>query len=635
MATFPFYSSTHHVVYEYRFEGTHGPWYYHGTGETYPGGTYGMVPGKPVVADFNGDGRNDLTFTPGVNPHVIRHPEVHPVVLLGTSDGLLSTAGGFTNVPSSLGRQSTYRFDVGDINRDGYNDLIGATHGSYPDVPGERLLLMYGGPNGMTDRSDLLPYHGGGADPQYLTRGASLGDIDRDGDLDMMFTGNSTSGQGGLFLNNANGASFSDVSDRLPFPIRWPYDYSGEQAPFLADVQLADLNGDGAADVIAPYYRSGINGFVAINDGTGHFSDASTVQLPPGLYGANTKNDQVVVADIDGDGLKDIIMSQGRQSPYYVGRQLQVIKNHGGTDFRDESWRISGDHDRAGTAGHAEGHIHVIDFDRDGDLDIFDTANPEPGTINNRLFLNDGTGRFAKAPDAMLPSLPKQYMDTVPALVPIDLGNPYGYDFAYFTQGGDGQTYSSLNVHIVKRQGSVVTGTSGRDKLAGGSGNDWLQGGAGNDTLSSGHGNDLLEGGSGSDRLSGSYGDDRIDGGSGKDVLSGGSGRDTFVFRDKPSKTSNLDRISDFSVKYDSIWLENTIFTKLGKAGTEAKPAKLKKDFFTIGTKAKDQSDFIIYDKAKGVLYYDADGSGSKSKQVEIATLSKNLKMTYLDFLVV
>ena len=82
-------------------------------------------------------------------------------------------------------------------------------------------------------------------------------------------------------------------------------------------------------------------------------------------------------------------------------------------------------------------------------------------------------------------------------------------------------------------------------------------------------------------------------------------------------------------MKDDTFHLENAIFKKVGsKTGT------LKKDFFTIGSKAKDKNDYIVYDNKKGVLYYDADGSG-KGKAVEIATLSKNLKMTYKDFFVI
>ncbi|MBB4041421.1 Ca2+-binding RTX toxin-like protein [Microvirga flocculans] len=137
---------------------------------------------------------------------------------------------------------------------------------------------------------------------------------------------------------------------------------------------------------------------------------------------------------------------------------------------------------------------------------------------------------------------------------------------------------------------------------------------------------DVLKGGSGKDRIYGYLG---------KDTLTGGKGQDAFVFNTKPNTKKNGDKITDFNVKDDAIWLENKIFTKLGKAGSEAKPALLKKSYFVKGAKAKDKNDYVIYDDKKGKLYYDADGSGSKYKQVEIATLSKKLAMTYKDFFIV
>ena len=139
-------------------------------------------------------------------------------------------------------------------------------------------------------------------------------------------------------------------------------------------------------------------------------------------------------------------------------------------------------------------------------------------------------------------------------------------------------------------------------------------------------GDDVMKGGSFSDKISGGTGNDILSGGLGKDFLTGGKGKDTFVFDTKASK-SNADKITDFNVKDDTIWLENAIFTKLGKPGT------LNKSFFTIGSAAKDKNDYVIYDNKHGKLYYDADGSG-KGKAVEIAELSKNLKLTYKDFFV-
>ena len=74
-------------------------------------------------------------------------------------------------------------------------------------------------------------------------------------------------------------------------------------------------------------------------------------------------------------------------------------------------------------------------------------------------------------------------------------------------------------------------------------------------------------------------------------------------------------------------------FEKLGK-GTPEKPQTLDKKFFTIGTKAKDKNDYVIYDNKKGVIFYDADGSG-KGKAVEIIKLGTKLALKSTDFFVI
>ena len=160
-----------------------------------------------------------------------------------------------------------------------------------------------------------------------------------------------------------------------------------------------------------------------------------------------------------------------------------------------------------------------------------------------------------------------------------------------------------------------------------------LQGTARTDTLSGEAGHDTIFGAAGNDRLYGGLGDDRIHGGTGNDRLSGEGGRDIFVFDTRPNKRTNVDRIDDFNVRDDSIWLENKIFTKLG-SGTLSKPKKFTSDMFVKATKAQDAEDRIVYDRKTGALYYDQDGSGSKA-QVKIAMLNKNLALTHNDFFVI
>ncbi|MBM1173334.1 calcium-binding protein [Microvirga arabica] len=171
----------------------------------------------------------------------------------------------------------------------------------------------------------------------------------------------------------------------------------------------------------------------------------------------------------------------------------------------------------------------------------------------------------------------------------------------------------------------VAMGTSGSDKVYGDSRGNVLGGAGGNDTLWGRGGGDVIDGGSGNDKLYGEGGNDILAGGLGQDTLVGGSGYDFFGFDTKPS-SSNIDVIDDFSVKYDSILLDKKIF----KVSADSK-GYIRSSAFWTGSEAHDSSDRIIYDKGTGALYYDADGTGSKTA-VQFAQLDANLRLTYKDF---
>ncbi|PVE23397.1 hypothetical protein DC522_16180 [Microvirga sp. KLBC 81] len=140
--------------------------------------------------------------------------------------------------------------------------------------------------------------------------------------------------------------------------------------------------------------------------------------------------------------------------------------------------------------------------------------------------------------------------------------------------------------------------------------------------------NNDIDGNAGKNTLKGGTGNDSLDGGAGNDTLVGGLGKDVFVFSDKLSKLTNIDTVMDFSVKDDTILLDNAIFTKLKKTGT------LNKAFYTVGAVAKDGNDYILYDSTTGHLRYDADGSG-KGASVVFAKLTPGLALTHADFYVI
>lgn len=147
------------------------------------------------------------------------------------------------------------------------------------------------------------------------------------------------------------------------------------------------------------------------------------------------------------------------------------------------------------------------------------------------------------------------------------------------------------------------------------------------ETTAGSGGDDVFVGGAKNDSLGGGLGNDKLAGGMGRDILTGGKGRDVFVFDTKPNKKTNLDKITDFSVKDDTIHLAKSAFSKISKKGGLAKSA------FWQGDEAHDANDRIIYNKKTGALFYDQDGTGAKAA-IQFATVNKNLKMTASDFFV-
>lgn len=120
---------------------------------------------------------------------------------------------------------------------------------------------------------------------------------------------------------------------------------------------------------------------------------------------ATRDNSRAVRAvDVDGDGDKDLLVGNG---PIITGAQNKLLLNDGSGRFVD----ATATHLPAGlwnTLGLAVG-----DVDGDGDQD-FVTGD----SWQNRLFLNDGTGRFA---DATFGRMPRQASETRDlALVDLD-----------------------------------------------------------------------------------------------------------------------------------------------------------------------------------------------------------------------
>jgi Ca2+-binding RTX toxin-like protein len=140
-----------------------------------------------------------------------------------------------------------------------------------------------------------------------------------------------------------------------------------------------------------------------------------------------------------------------------------------------------------------------------------------------------------------------------------------------------------------------------------------MAGGAGGGMLNGLGGNDTLTGGAGNDRLLGGTGNDQITGGTGNDTLEGGQGADTFTF----ATLSGSDIVKDFaSVQGDKLVFDAAVFVHAAGALVDGE--------FVAGANliaAQTAAQHFIYDTKTGRLFYDADGNGTASEAILVATL--------------
>jgi Ca2+-binding RTX toxin-like protein len=183
--------------------------------------------------------------------------------------------------------------------------------------------------------------------------------------------------------------------------------------------------------------------------------------------------------------------------------------------------------------------------------------------------------------------------------------------------GGGQKVFANIENFISGDHADRVIGDSAANILQGGFGSDTIEGGAGNDTIYGGIAGNL------SDQP------EVLSGGAGNDLLTGGRAADTFIFRE--TGTANADRINDFissggpralELGVDKIVLDASVMTALGASGNfTAGDARFAAN--STGT-AQDASDRVIFNTTTKQLFYDADGSGSGSGAVLIATLQSD-----------
>ncbi len=250
------------------------------------------------------------------------------------------------------------------------------------------LLFRNDGDGKFTDISK----ESGACPAAYEGRGLAAIDFDGDGLVDIILCEQYYSPSvktGPLLLRNKGNYQFENVSEAAGLP----KGFGG-----LA-VAVADVNNDGWPDIFLSH--GGGEHRLYLNDGKGHFKEAPGTREVFRWKDAN-KNDipaGVCIADVNGDGLPDIVIGHHFKTPWKQPTPIRLYLNRGIKNgvpaFEDVT-------EAAGLKGLAmkPPHVEIQDFDNDGLPDIytsivkFKDGRPYP-VIYKNLGVKDGIPRFA------------------------------------------------------------------------------------------------------------------------------------------------------------------------------------------------------------------------------------------------
>jgi hypothetical protein len=355
-----------------------------------------LVADSLIPGDFNGDGNIDFAI---FRLNFTSSPSAPVQILTGDGYGAFrdSTSQIFNgNIPIT---SYVARALVRDINNDGVDDIYTIDSGMdvAPWTGGQNGLYLSDGKGFLKNATSQLPQI------QVYSHGAAIGDINKDGLLDILDNAMTLDPLGAysgniLKVQNQQG-TFSTATNLFPNESLPNIFGSGSMIKTNTWSNLIDVNKDGYPDAILGTWTNNSKPSEVYLNKNGTFSNSVPVALPKiGLFKETVL--QISPIDLNGDDLPDLLVSatNGGDSAtetaqFYTVAYIQLLINKGNGAFVDETSQRLPQSKAENPFMNWYKYVFATDFNHDGSSDIVAIGS---GNIGVTIFKNDGKGSFSK-----------------------------------------------------------------------------------------------------------------------------------------------------------------------------------------------------------------------------------------------